>query len=103
MIPPNGVWVRVSYPGNYIGLIGTPGNQREVSGTGDKFYQISTSDGIVAAALQKMDESEDKIILEVYKNGLLLQRESSVPPKRIVEIQLDLKTLPDADNSTPSK
>jgi hypothetical protein len=103
MIPPNGVWVRVSYPGNYIGLIGTPGNQREVSGTGDKFYQISTSDGIVAAALQKMDESEDKIILEVYKNGLLLQRESSVTPKRIVEIQLDLKTLPDAGNSTPSK
>ena len=50
MIPPNGVWVRASYPGSYIGLIGTPGNQLEVSGTGDKFYPISTSDGIVAAS-----------------------------------------------------
>jgi hypothetical protein len=103
MIPPNGVWVRASYPGTYIGLIGTPGNQREVSGTGDKFYQVSTTDGIVAAALQKMDESGDKIILEVYKNGVMLKRESSVPPKRIVEIQLDLKTLPGDGNSTPSK
>ena len=93
MIPPNGVWVRASYPGNYIGLIGTPGNQIEVTGTGDKFYPISTSDGIVAAVLQKKDGSGDKIILEVYKNGVMLKQESSVTPKGIVEIQLDLKTL----------
>ena len=101
MIPPNGVWVRASYPGNYIGLIGTPGNQLEVSGTGDKFYPISTSDGIVAAVLQKKDGSGDKIILEVYKNGVMLKRESSVTPKGIVEIQLDLKTVPGAGNSSP--
>jgi hypothetical protein len=43
VIPPIGVWVRASYPGSYIGLIGTAGNQLEVSGTGDKFYPISTS------------------------------------------------------------
>jgi len=101
MIPPNGVWVRASYPGSYIGLIGTPGNQLEVSGTGEKFYPISTSDGIVAAALQKKDGSGDKIILEIYKNGVMLKRESSVTPKGIVEIQLDLKTLPGTGNSTP--
>jgi len=103
MIPPDGVWVRASYPGTYIGLIGTPGNQIEVSGTGDKFYPISTNDGIVAVALQKKDGSGDKIILEVYKNGVMLKRESSVTPKGIVEIQLDLKTLPGAGNSTSSK
>ena len=101
MIPPNGVWVRASYPGSYIGLIGTPGNQLEVSGTGDKFYPISTSDGIVAAALQKKDGSGDIIILEVYKNGVMLKRESTVTPKGIVEIQLDLKTVPGAGNSNP--
>ena len=101
MIPPTGVWVRASYPGTYIGLIGTPGNQLEVSGTGDKFYPVSTSDGIVAAALQKKDGSGDKIILEVYKNGVMLKRESSVTPKGIVEIQLDLKTLSGTGNSTP--
>ncbi len=94
MVPPNGVWVRASYPGSYIGLIGTPGNQLEVSGTGDKFYPISTSDGIVAAALQKKDGSGDKILLEVYKNGVMLKRESTVTPRGIVEVQLDLKTLP---------
>ena len=102
MVPPNGVWVKASYPGNYIGLIGTPGNQLEVSGSGDKLYPISTSDGIVAAVLQKKDGSGDKIILEVYKNGVMLKRESSVTPKGIVEIQLDLKTLPGAGNTSLS-
>jgi hypothetical protein len=47
-----------------------------------------------------MDGSGDKIILEVYKNGVMLKRESSVTPKGIVEIQLELNTLPDAGNSS---
>jgi hypothetical protein len=93
MIPPNGVWVRVSYPGTYIGLIGPTGNQTEVTDTGDHLYEIPVTERTVAAALQKKDGSDNQIILEVYKNGVLLKRESSISPKGIVEIQLDLKTL----------
>jgi hypothetical protein len=103
MIPPSGVWVRAAYPGSFIALIGTPGNQIEVSGTGDTFYPISTNDGIVVAALQKKDGSGDKITLEVYKNGVMLRRESTVTPKGIVEVQLDLKSFPAVSNSTSSK
>ena len=103
MIPLNGVWVRASYPGNYIGLIGTPGSLMEVNGTGDKFYPISTSDGIVVANFMKKDGSGDKIILEVYKNGMMVKRDSTTTPNGIIEIQLDLKTLSGAGNSTPSK
>ncbi len=95
MIPPSGVWVRASYSGTYIGLIGTPGNQIEVTGTGEKFYPISTSDGIVAAVLQKKDGSGDKIILEIYKNGVMVKRETTTTPKGIVEIQIDLRSLPE--------
>jgi hypothetical protein len=100
MIPSSGVWVRASYSGTYIGLIGTPGNQIEVTGTGEKFYPISTSDGIVAAVLQKKDGSGDKIILEIYKNGVMVKRETTTTPKGIVEIQLDLRSLTAAGNST---
>jgi hypothetical protein len=103
MIPPSGVWVRASYSGTYIGLIGTPGNQIEVTGTGDKFYPISTSDGIVAAVLQKKDNSGDKIILEIYKNGVMVKRDTTTTPSGIVEIQLDLRSLPATGNSTSSK
>ena len=93
MIPPTGVWVRASYPGTYIGRIGTPGNQIDVTDTGDHFYQISTTEGTVSASLQKKDGSADRIILEVYKNGVIVRRESTVTPRGIVDIQLDLKTV----------
>ena len=93
MIPPSGIWVRVSYPGTYIGLIGTPGNQTEVTDKGDHLYQIPATERTVAAALQKNDSSGDQIILEVYKNGVMLKREASIAPKAIVEILLDIKTL----------
>jgi hypothetical protein len=93
IIPPTGVWVRVSYPGTFTGSIGTPGDQRDVTDTGDHFYQISTSTGTVAASLQKKDGSADKIVLEVYKNGALVRQDSTVAPKGIVEIQVDLKTI----------
>ena len=93
MIPLSGIWVRASYPGTYTGLIGTAGNQTVISGTGDKFYPISLNDGSLVASLRKNDENEDEISLEIYKNGVMIKRESNNTPKGIVEIQLDLKTL----------
>jgi hypothetical protein len=93
MVPSSGVWVRVMYPGTYTGLIGTPGNQNEVTDTGDHVYSISTGDGIVAVSLQKKDGSADKIVVEVYKNGVLVRIGSTTTPKGVVEIQFDLKSL----------
>ncbi len=93
MIPSNGVWVRASYPGTYSGLIGTPGNQLEVTDSGDHVYPIPMSAGTVTASLEKEDGSGNQIILEVYRDGVMLKRESNITPKGIVEIQLDLSTL----------
>ena len=93
LIPPTGIWVRVSYPGTYIGLVGTSGNQIEVTDTGDHLYQIPASERTVAATFQKKDSSGDQIILEVYKNGVMLKREASIAPKAIVEILLDIKSM----------
>jgi len=102
-VPSTGVWVRVLYPGTYTGFVGTPGNQKEVTDTGDHVYSISTGDGIVAVSLQKNDGSADKIIAEVYKNGIMVKTSSTVTPRGIVEIQFDLKSLQsDSVNATPT-
>jgi hypothetical protein len=92
-IPSTGVWVRVMYPGTYTGLIGTPGDQTEVTGSGDNFYRVSTINGTVAVSVQKNDGSADKIVAEVYKNGIMVKNSSTVTPRGIVEIQVDLKSL----------
>ncbi|MFA5348433.1 MAG: zinc ribbon domain-containing protein [Methanoregula sp.] len=102
LVPSSGVWVRVLYPGTYTGLVGTPGNQKEVTETGDHVYSISTGDGIVAVSLQKNDGSSDKIVVEVYKNGVLVKSGSTVTPKGIVEIQFDLKSLQSSSGNATS-
>jgi hypothetical protein len=96
MIPPNGVWVRASYPGSYIGEIGLDGSWKKVNGSGDNFYPISTNNGLVAANFQKQDGTGDRLLLEIYKNGVIVKQGSTITPKGIVEISLDLKTLPAA-------
>jgi hypothetical protein len=105
MIPPNGVWVRVTYSGIFTGTIGTPGDQREVTNSGDLYYQISTTNGTVAVSLQKKDGSADKLGIEIYKNGAMVKQDSTVAPKGIVEIQFDLKTVSSGgtNSTTPAK
>lgn len=93
IIPSEGVWVRVTYRGNYTGMVGTPGDQTEVTDSGEHIYRISTNNGTVAVSLQKLDGSADKILVEIYKNGVKVKDSSTVTPKGIVEIQFDLKSL----------
>ncbi|MDP2797876.1 MAG: zinc-ribbon domain-containing protein [Methanoregula sp.] len=96
IIPPNGVWVRITYPGKYSGTYGTPGSQSPVGekNTGDQFYMVSTINGPVEASIQKMDGSSNMLAIEVYKNGELMKRATTVSPKGIIEFQVDLKPTP---------
>jgi hypothetical protein len=104
LIPPQGVWVHVSYANKFTGAYGTAGNIGDVEGTGDQFYQIPTSEGIVVANIQKIDGSSDKLTVEVYKDGNLVTQKSTVTPKGIVEVQVDLKPAPTPTPSpTPTK
>jgi hypothetical protein len=90
-IPPAGVWVRVSYLGNFTGSIGTPGRLRDVTESGDHLYQISTSEGPVVASIQKVDGSDGELVVEVYKDGVQYKRTTTIAPKGMIEIQMLLK------------
>ncbi|MCX6684083.1 MAG: zinc ribbon domain-containing protein [Methanoregula sp.] len=100
MIPPTGVWVRVTYPGTFTGSIGIPGDLRGVNNSGDLFYQVSTTNGIVMVSIQKIDGSSDKLALEIYKNGVMVKQDSTIAPKGVVDIQFDLKTIPSGGANT---
>jgi len=91
VIPTKGVWVRMTCPGMYSGTYGTPGSRSPVSDTGDHFYRVSTINGPVEASIQKMDGSSNTLAIEVYNNGALVKRATTVTPKGIIEFQVDLK------------
>jgi hypothetical protein len=93
LIPQNGVWVRVMYPGTYTGSIGMPNDLHASPDSGDRFYQISTTNGTVAVSLMKTDGSSDKLNVEIYKNGILVKQASTIAPKGILEFQFDLKSV----------
>lgn len=103
-VPATGVWVHVLYANQYTGSAGTPGVESDVSGSGEKYIQVATSEGIVVASIQKADGSSDKLTVEVYKNGELVAEKSTVTPRGVVEIQADLKPAPTPTPSpTPTK
>jgi hypothetical protein len=94
VVPPAGVWVHINYINQFSGTYGTPNSLSDVSSTGDKYYRISTSTGTVTASIQKDDGSADPLTVEVYKDGELVTKKSTVTPKGTVEIQVNLKPAP---------
>lgn len=92
MIPNSGVWVRIQYAGNYTGQVGVSGGMRQISGIGEKFFQVPTIDGTVQATIQKQDGSGNVLGVELYKNGTLVRRETVAIPWGSVDLHVDLKT-----------
>jgi len=110
VVPSSGVWVEVIYDQYYSGSVGTPGNQRMVSGseqvvpnTGDQFYQIAKNGDLVTASLHKNDGSGDKLTVNVYKDGTLVRTDSTTIPYGDLDVETDLSApalMSAADNST---
>jgi hypothetical protein len=93
LIPPTGVWVRVIYPGNFTGSIGSAGKMRPVTGSVDRFYQVPTVDGIVQALIQKQDASGNILTAEVYRNGTMVKNVSITAPRGTIDLVIDLKRV----------
>ena len=93
IIPPTGVWVRVIYPGNFTGSIGSAGKMRPVTGSVDQFYQVPTVDGIVQALIQKKDASGNILTAEVYRNGTMVKNVSITAPRGTIDLTVDLKRV----------
>jgi hypothetical protein len=92
IIPPTGVWVRVSYPRNYYGWVGNTGSLRGINGSGDQIYKIPVIDGIVQAQIFKPDNSGDTLTVEVYRDGGVISLRNVSTPMSSVELLIDAKT-----------
>ena len=91
IIPPDGIWVRVVYSGNYFGRVGNPGSLQSVQGSGDKFYKIK-SDGLVQLQINKNDNTGNPLMVEIYRNGELMTHRVRSAPMGSIELLIDAKT-----------
>ena len=89
LVPAEGVWVRIEYPGIFIGEVGNPERMHPVYGSGVQLYKVVTNDPILKASAQKQDNSGDTLIIEIYSNGTLIKRSSTRIPMGSVDILID--------------
>jgi len=91
-IPQSGVWVRVQYAGRFIGSVGARGVFKQVNATGDQFYQVPARDDIVEVSIEKQDGSNDPLAVEVYQDGTLVQKSSTIKPSGTIDLHANLKS-----------
>ncbi len=91
IIPPDGIWVRVVYSGNYFGRVGNPGSLQSVQGSGDQIYKIK-SDGLVQLQINKNDNTGNPLMVEIYRNGELMTHRVRSAPMGSIELLIDAKT-----------
>jgi hypothetical protein len=89
-IPSSGVWVLVDYPGRYTGSIGTSGRMRDIAGTGDRFFQLYESSGVVTAEIQKAEKNGERINVILYKNGAEIRRVNTTAPGGTVYLNIGI-------------
>ena len=85
-LPRTGVWVHVLYPGDYSGYVSSNGQQKEVNSTGEQFFQLPMTRGVVDASIAKSDKSGNTLAVEVYRNGELVDLANTTTPQGVVEI-----------------
>jgi hypothetical protein len=92
-VPESGVWVRIRYEGNFAGQVGLSGGLRQVSGTGDQFYQIPTNNGVIDVTVEKLDGSGNVLAVDIYKNGSMVKNSTVATPRGAIDMHVDLKTV----------
>ncbi|HOX34722.1 MAG TPA: hypothetical protein PLO06_03405 [Methanoregulaceae archaeon] len=88
IIPPTGIWVRVQYPGNFSGSVGIQGSMRDVSGNGDRFFQIPSTGKIIDASIQKQDNSGRMLEVAFYNNGTLIKQGNTTAPHGTLNLNI---------------
>jgi len=104
-ISQTGVWVRVEYPenaGNYIGAVGTAGRQIPVNATGLWIKRIPAAQtDILDISVQKQSGAGDRLTINIYNNGELVNSGTTTVPFGTVEMHFSLKpALPNSSTTS---
>ncbi|MCK9580947.1 MAG: zinc ribbon domain-containing protein [Methanoregula sp.] len=92
-IPLTGVQIHVNYLGGFKGSYGMPDDLTSVPGnSGDRVWEVENASGTVVAEFEKLDGSSHEILVEIYKNGVLLTKDSTIIGHGSVKLSADTTT-----------
>jgi len=90
IIPSTGTWVRIQYPGNFVGYVGTRGVFTLVNNTVEQFIQLPASEGVISGSIGKQDGSVDNLTVGIYKDGALVFTKNTRKPSGEIDFQYTL-------------
>jgi len=90
-LPQSGVWIRIEYDGDYTASFGTSGRMKDITGSGEQYYQIPAKDQIVDAVVQKTDASGGVLKVTIFNEGVPAKSGSTTSPRGTVELHADLR------------
>lgn len=85
-IPTQGIWAKVSYPGNYSGYIGAEGWKTEVNSSGTRMFQLPFQDTIIDGYVEKSDGSAGRLEVEIYNGGALVTKRETTRPFGTIDL-----------------
>ncbi len=90
-IPPTGVQVHVYYIGGFKGSYGMQDAVITVPGnSGDRVWEVEDAKGHVIAEFSKDDKSSHELLVEIYKDGVLLTSDRTTEPFGSVRLSADI-------------
>jgi hypothetical protein len=90
LIPQNGTWVRVLYPGNFVGSVGVRGNFRSLNNSLEQWIPIAATEGMVEGSIEKTDGSTDNLLVEVYRDGVPVSSKRTRTPYGQIDLHYTL-------------
>jgi len=92
-IPVTGVYVHVNYLGGFKGSYGMPDALTTIPGnSGERVWEVENASGTVQAEFEKLDGSSHELLVEIYKNGALLTKDSTKIGHGTVKLSVDTST-----------
>lgn len=87
----NGIWVKVSYPGDFAGSLHAQGWGADVKGTGNWMYKVPVENTIIDGSITKMDASSNFLNVEVFNGGVRVSNISTSAPNGKVDVHVTVR------------
>jgi hypothetical protein len=89
-VPTDGIWIRVSYPGNFSGSVGAEGWMSNVNGSGTQVYQLPVHDTTIEGTIEKQDGSGNTLDVGIYNGGALVSGSATSKPWGSIDLDIPI-------------
>jgi hypothetical protein len=105
-VPADGIWIRVSYPGNFSGSVGAEGWISDVNGSGTQVYQLPVHDTTIEGTIEKQDGSGNILDVGIYNGGTLVSGSATSKPWGSIDLDTPIGPAimsgPETATATPT-